>query len=275
MGLRRSVDFLSYKDYSNLTKSERLNIAGTVATVSALANVDETTYSEAISLRDAEKANISDIEQDMEDVKNAKTAELAALQKEIDEKMAALEAKKADLLADLNARKAEMEAKLRDMEVTVMRLDAEIYSIRCYTGEVLELKKIREGRPAPAETPLVFYQKMRYLDEELGKIASIYDVDFNDAKHFEGLIKNVDSVFNTFCPSERSLMLIRVSKSNKGFSRVDGTNILDMYEKYHGRKVALVIRDGENCYIAWTDDNRINFADDAFYKAGTRQRPHG
>lgn len=58
-------------------------------------------------------------------------------------------------------------------------MDTEIYSIRCYMGEVINFLPITKGKHAPEKEPVVIYQKVRYLDEELGKWVSIYGYDGN------------------------------------------------------------------------------------------------
>ena len=267
----RFVDPTEYRNYDSLTGSQRhalLNgsMPNEEHPSSALDKIGS--KSSLLSKQILAQSEIDKLKDNINKVKTAQIDELKKLQEEIDKKTKELEEKKQDMLSVLDAKKAEMESMLENMNREIYKLDSEIYAIRCYTGEVLELKKLRTGKVASSDTPLVFFQKMRYLDEELGKIASIYDVDFNDVKSFESLIKYRDDVVDTFLPSTRSLTLIRVSRSNKGYTHKEGTNILDYYEKYHGKKVAILIRDNENVYIAWTDDDRIHFSDDAFFKPG-------
>ena len=263
------VSVTKYKDYENLSAAERQMLlnGNTDGEGDSYVAVYGGSITEARSVRDNAAANVASLKQEMQDVKDAKTAELAELQREIDEKVAALEAKKANMMEDLNRRMEEMQLQLEKMELQVHLLDSEIYAIRCYTGEIVEFHKIRSGVPASPKTPLVFYQRLRYLDEELGKLASVYKVDFSKHKIFDKLLQHSPAALNLFAPSDRSIMLARVSKSGKHFSASEAyVNALDDYEVYHGKRICIILRDGENLWTAWTDDERVNFSEDAFLR---------
>lgn len=268
----RFVKIEEYTDYTALSGSERISVLSgkTADKDTDIISAENISYRDAIARKNDAIDVLSSLNAKMNDVKNANTEELSRLQEEINKLTAQMEEKKRNLLEDLEAKKREMSQKLEELENTVFKLDSEIYSIRCYTGEVVETNQIRSGKPAEEDTPIIFYQKMRYLDEELGKIASLYDVDFGDAKYFESIIANRNDVFDAFLPAKRSIALVRVSRTGTGFSKTDYPGLLEKFKKYHGEKVAILIRDGENLYISWTDDDRIDFKEDAFLKPGTR-----
>lgn len=268
------VTLQEYKNYDVLTGTERRALLSSESTEGSNTSImfsKDTSRSDLVSKRNEAQSKIETLSVDIQDIKEAKTEELRSLQEEIDKKTAELEEKKNNMISILNAKKLEMETKLEKMNMELFELESEIYAIRCYTGEVLELKKIRSGKSSSEDTPFIFFQKMKYLDEELGKLASIYDVDYTDADTFESILKHRDDIMESFVPSERSLVLFKVSHSNKTFCHVEGQNMLNWYEKYHGRKVAIILRDGDNLYLAWTDDEKINFSDDAFLRPGVTE----
>lgn len=271
------VEVEEYADYTALSGSERkAAISGGINVGEAdITPVNSMSYCDALALKDSTASSLSALESEMEDVKSAKVEGLSELQAEIDRLTEQMESKKRILLDELNVRKQEMEAKLEEMENTLFKLDSEIYSIRCYTGEVVEVNQIKSGIGADISSPVVFYQKMRYLDEELGKIASIYNADFSDAVYFETLIASRTDVMEAFLPAKRSIALVRVSRTGKGFYNTEFPGLLEKFDKYHGNKVAVLIRDGDNLYIAWTDDDRINFSEDAFFRPETRTLEEG
>ena len=41
--------------------------------------------------------------------------------------------------------------------------------------------------------------------------------------------------------------------------------MLESYEKYHGHTIGILVRDGDNLYIGWTDEDRIRISDDNMY----------
>ncbi len=263
------VEVIPYQDYDALSASERkaLLLGASEQADNQQMSLSGSSLSDARAVREKTVGRVSALKQKMDDVKNAKTAELAKLQAEIDRQVAELEAKKTAMMETLKTQMAAMEAEMEKMEFQIHVLDSEIYAIRCYTGEIVEFHSVRKGVPAPANTQIVFYQKMRYLDEELGKLASIYHVDISDAGHFDALLKHSPAALDVFAPSQRSIMLARVSRTGQAFypHEIYG-NLLDNYEIDHGKKICIVLRDGENVWTAWTDDERVKFDADAFLK---------
>ena len=184
--------------------------------------------------------------------------------------MAELEDKKRKMMEVLEHKKAEMQEALQQLENQLFVLETEIYAIRCFLGEVVEFTQLRKGVYQPSDQPVILFQKMKYLDEELGKLISLYDVDFDDVKVFEKYLKISDFAFENFCPSTKCISLVRVSKNNRRLGlHPDIVNMVEAYEKYHGKTVGILVRDGDNLFIGWTDDDKINIQDDMFYTPGT------
>lgn len=259
------------KDYSDRALSEIRSLKsldgmgqGIIPIGSALS-----TTSQAQVKNEINNANdrMADLKSQMKEIEDGKTDELAKLKKEIEDKMAVYEKKKQDLLAELEAKENELNAKKEELERELFMLESEIYSIRCFLGEVVDFVKLRSGTSAPVDAPITLFQKIRFLDEELGKLISLYDFDFGDVKMFERLLKCRDDVFETFCPNDKCISLIRVSKTGAFYGYDDVLEILKKYEVYHGMTIGILIRNGENLYIGWTDDEKININDDNFFYA--------
>ena len=241
----RFVKVEEYRDYSDLSGAERTAAINSITGTADIIVSGDMSFKDAVALKGDAQAALDSIKAEIEDVKESRTEELSSIQAEIDRLTAELESKKRSILDELDGRLREMNGKLEEMEAAVFKLDSEIYAIRCYIGEIAEVNQIRSGNAGKTDSPIVFYQKLRYLDEELGKIASLYNVDFSDAKFFEEILKCRDDVLNAFLPAQRSIALVRVSRSNKGYMRTEFPGLLKTYEKYHGKKVAILIRDGE------------------------------
>ena len=60
-----------------------------------------------------------------------------------------------------------LEEKVAQMEAQIWLLDSQIYAIRCFAGETVNFAHIRTGRNAPDTEPVIIYQKLRFLDEDL------------------------------------------------------------------------------------------------------------
>lgn len=272
------LDKTLYKDYTTLpinTLRAQINAGANYGLQSSLIPADGLS---AVSLNsqhsriEQTKNQLATLNTEIDDVHHAKKGELADLQAEIDRQMAVLQAKKEAMLAVLEAKKAEMELVKEKLERELFMLESEIYSIRCFLGEVVDFIQIRSGKSSPSNQPITLFQKVRFLDEELGKAISFYDFDFEDIKLFENLLKARDDAVEIFCPNDKCVSLVRVSKTGDAF-RYRSTpygEMLEEYEVYHGKTIGILIRNGENLYLGWTDEEKINIPEDMFYVPGSK-----
>lgn len=234
--------------------------------VPAANGMTATTKSVKGELADA-KTRLEDLENEMDDVKHAKTGELAEIQAKIEAMKADLEAKKADLMASLQQKKDELEATKEKLETQIYMLESQIYAIRCYAGEVVNFAVIRSGKPAPVTEPVIVHQKLRFLDEELGKLASLYTIQWEKLNLFEEFLRHSPLAFDTFVPNKRCIVLVRLSRTGKELGRDTSEkaayqNLLKAYDYYHGKTVGILIRNGENLYLGWTDEDYVKIDDD-------------
>lgn len=52
------------------------------------------------------------------------------------------------------------------------------------------------------------------------------------------------------------------------------SNVLDTYKKFHGKQIGILIRNGENLYVGWTDEEKVRIKDENVYlKPETRKIP--
>lgn len=261
-------EFTEERDYSNVSPlSLRIELGEKEDAVSNMlpaAISDSMTHS--LLQKDITSADeeMRDLKAKMDETRKGKSEELIDLTKKIEALQAELEAKKEALMEQLEEKKAELEDKMEQMKDQIYLLDSQIYAIRCYAGEIVKFAKIREGKNAPIEEPVILHQKLRFLDEDLGRIASIYTIDWDDLHVFERFLKYSPAALDVFAPNERCIMLVRLSKDGKLISNSDEPydNMLEDYEYYHGKTVGIIIRNGENLYLGWTDEQRIHIQDD-------------
>ena len=214
---------------------------------------------------EAHKSEIDKLKQEEDDIKHARSGELANLQAQIDALMSSLEAKKSAMMSQLEEKMAEMEAVKENLENQIYLLDSQLYAIRCYAGEVVKFAHIRKGKNAPNTEPIVIYQKLRFLDEDLGRIASLYELQWSQLGMFESFLQHHPLALETFAPNERCIMLVRLGRKARTFGSKEGapySNMLDEYDYYHGKTVGIIIRNGENVYLGWTDEDRVHINDD-------------
>ena len=226
---------------------------------------------EAVSVQDirsqkiAANDQLSAIRNQMNLVNEGKAEGLTELMAEIEAKQRQLKEMQDRMMADLDQKKAELEQQVEAYQKQIFLLDAQIYAIRCYAGDVVKFAQIKKGKNAPNTEPIVIHQKLRYLDEDLGRLASLYEIQWDEVDLFESFLKHSPLALDTFAPNERCVVLVRLSKTAKTFG-VDNTrpyqNMLRDYDYYHGKTVGIIVRNGENLYLGWTEEERVQIEDD-------------
>ena len=111
-------------------------------------------------------------------------------------------------------------------------LDTQIYGIHCYLGEVVDFKQIRAGKASSSDTPVIMFQKIRFLDEEMGKYLSLYTFGQHeeDNETLIDALKTRDDLRDVFCPTDRCITVLRNSRTGKAVKPSD--IVANMLEKY-------------------------------------------
>lgn len=255
------------KDYTDVSVGELRALAGKkgggVSATLPASPLDTVSVSQAQNELSDKKAALEALRASIREVEDGTNAELRSLKEEVERAMAALNAKKESLMAHLSAQKEELEEKVEQMNDQIYLLESQIYAICCYMGETVNFAKIRSGKNAKDTEPVVLYQKLRFLDEEMGRLTSIYGMKESKLKYFEEFLAASPIALETFAPSERCVTLVRLSKTGKRFGRSEEyANMLEQYQIYHGNTIGIIIRNGENVYIGWTDPEEIHVTDD-------------
>ena len=261
-------DFTPLKDYDALTASEMLMLSDETQSAKSITKQKDTME----GLR-AGKSSIKKAEETLslreKEILSGEEESLCSLKEQIDKLKKEMEERQKLLMEEIEKKKAELEEKKQDLENRIYILDTQIYSIRCYTGEVVSFHSVREGKKAAAVTPAVLYQKIRFLDEELGKYLSLYEYDGSsrNKESFISALKNREDLFDLFTPAEKCISVVKVSRTGKTHYASEAVaNLLDEYEILHGTQLGVLIRNGENLWIGWMDDERVDIKNEnAFF----------
>lgn len=213
-------------------------------------------------------SEISCLQAKEQSVKNSTAEELQDIKSQIDKLTEELESRRNALLNELDSKMQELKSQQEELKNQLYMIESEIYAVRCYTGEVINFLHLRSGAGSDPSVPLTIFQKFRFLDEELGKLCSLYDFDFSDIDLFETLLKHREDVVDLFCPNSKCISIIRISQDNQTYQFTESVygSILKNYTKYHGRRIGILIRDGDNVWLGWTDDeDKINLQDNLFF----------
>lgn len=163
---REMVTIQPYQDYSHIPVAQiGANQALSSMFPSVQGELTQHSVKEQIqSKQDAITKQMEEIQKKEEEQK----AEIERIKQEI-------EAKYADQIALLNQKKQELSEQKEKLEAKLFVLDTQIYGIRCFLGETVSFTRLVSGKEADMEEPVVLYQKIRFLDEELAKYAAMYN----------------------------------------------------------------------------------------------------
>ena len=258
------------KDYSMLTVSELKAIGGSVTETSNLpVNMNDVSKGKLNDVRSEYEQKAEELKAQAKDIKDAKTGELAEIQKKIEEMQEKLRKKQEVLMAELDKKMAELAEQQAILNNQMYMLDTQIYSIRCYLGEVIDFKKITNGRCMSEDEPLIIFQKIRYINEELGKYMGMYNIPITEesSNTFIDILRNRADLRDLFVPNDKCITILKASRDGKYKGAVENVNnLLKDYEAYHGKQIAILVRNGDNLYIGWTNEEKIGISDEnVFY----------
>lgn len=191
------------------------------------------------------KQHISLVEQKQQEMRKRVQEEIQRMQEQMQQQLAVLEAEK------------------EQMERKVFVMENYIYKLRCLLGDSIDIKVLKEGSYTPIETPIVIYQKLHYLDEDFVRFNALYPDAWQDEDYVEDAFANNETLLNVFCPSPKCVSLIKVSKDSKYFVGND-LNCLDTYSVINGSRIAILIKDGQNLVIVYTEKEHISLKEDFF-----------
>lgn len=260
------LDIEMFEDYDALSVSEMRALGENVSPLAPAFMDQESVDHITGDIRSKEKA-----------IKKKKEA-MTALKREQEEKLEEyrrqLEEQYRTRTEALRTMQEELNAQVEELNKKLYMLESEIYAIRCLNGETVDFTRLTSGRSSDRNTQVVIYQKLRFLDEELGKWLAVYDFEGTDAElgYFEEILKTRPDMQDLFCPDEKSVSFIKISRNGVGFQASPIiANTLESYAKYHGATIAVLVRDGENLYIGWTDQDKININDDNMFYAPKKE----
>ena len=200
---------------------------------------------------------IEDTKKQLEEKNKELKNELEILRQELRKKEEELRLQMEEKMQQLREKKAEFEKEL-------FGLEHQLYTLRCLLGDSIELVHLRKGKECPKEQPVVLYQKLKFLDEDLAKLKTLYCHNYDDEAYVEDIFATDDVVFEMFCPTDKCVSLFRISKDNKYYGKGDG-NTLEKLMYTNGTRIGILVRNGENLYLIWTEDSKIYLKENFLY----------
>lgn len=231
----KNADNLSYSEISGFVKNET-NVQTALSTTHGLFTLNG--VNSALNKTD-------------EEVEKLQAEQKQELDKFIEKQRRELEEYK---LA-LKAKQEELELRKEKLLDDVYIIESNVMNMRICLGEAIEHKVIRTGNRCNVETPLVVYQKMRYLEEEIVKLSiTTADLFSDNHEQIEKAIFGNNVLLNTLCPAMKCVTVCKITRNNMYIAHgADGS--FENLKLLHGNQLCVLIRDNECVDVVWIDDD--------------------
>lgn len=127
-------------------------------------------------------------------------------------------------------------------------IEARLLNVELYAGLVEEVKQVREGDPAPLDTPVHLLQRRHYMDEECLANYQAGGMDYKSVDGFDGWLAKPDNFYRVL-PFPRCVVAFRIRRHEKerhGSTMADWIRI--SAEKKADESTFLYMRNGDRLY---------------------------
>lgn len=228
---------------------EKLTETGTTGNELAIMGTNQlalkTSYTDAIE-RLEKMANFEDA------AFETQLAEIENLKAKMEAKISAMYEMQAKMMSELQAK-----IERYQHELLVMRTDLTAFEYR--HGLTIDFTRITSGECAPVEQPIVIYQKLIYLDEDLPRFEKLYDVD---AGSLEVALKHSPALLEHICPTNKGVSFLKMRNASGKFEL--NNTVMKFVEDTMPNEVGILVRNGENTWLTWLDSEKVSFSQDSF-----------
>ena len=207
-------------------------------------------------------SDLNKMETEIEAVNDFTHEALASKLEEVNILKAQMEAKISELHEQQALMLQKMEAKLAEYKHQFLIMKTDITAFEYRHGLTVNFTPIHKGEKAPVEQPIIVHQKIIFLDEDLPRLQEIYDTDSNS---LEVAIKNSDALLEHICPTNKGITFLKNRHSSNHLNNTVMEFVLDTTPN----SVGMVVRNGENVWLTWFDENDIELSEDSFASKAT------
>ena len=213
------------------------------------------------------KTNYTDAIEKLEKTANFEDAAFETQLSEIENLKAQIEAKISSMYEMQAQMMSELQAKIEryQHELLVMRTDLTAFEYR--HGLTIDFTRITSGECAPVEQPIVVYQKLIYLDEDLPRFESLYDVD---AGSLEVALKHSPALLEHICPTNKGVSFLKMRNTSGKFEL--NNTVMKFIEDTMPNEIGVLVRNGENTWLTWLDGDKVSFSQDSFASVSSQEK---
>lgn len=213
------------------------------------------------------KTNYTDAIEKLEKTANFEDAAFETQLAEIENLKAQMEAKISAMYEMQAQMMSELQAKIKkyEHELLVMRTDLTAFEYR--HGLTIDFTRITSGKYAPVEQPIVVYQKLIYLDEDLPRFEKLYDVD---AGSLEVALKHSPALLEHISPTNKGVSFLKMRNASGKFEL--NNTVMKFIEDTMPNQIGVLVRNGENTWLTWLDSDKVSFSQDSFASVSSQEK---
>lgn len=204
-------------------------------------------------------SDLNKMETEIEAVNDFTHEVLSSKMEEVNALKAQMELKLSELYEQQALMLQEMEAKLAEYKHQLLIMKTDITAFEYRHGLTVNFTPIHKGEKAPVEQPIIVHQKIIFLDEDLPRLQELYDTDSNS---LEVAIKNSEALLEHICPTNKGITFLKNRHSSKKYYL--NNTVMKFILDTTPNSVGMVVRNGENVWLTWFDENDIELSEDSF-----------
>jgi len=155
-----------------------------------------------------------------------------------------------------------LKAQIGSLDEVKGQVEDRIFNVELYAGLVENIKKVRNGKPAPVDTKIRLLQRRCYMDEECLAGYEHGGMSFENIKDFDKWLAKPAN-FTRILPFERCVVAFRVRRYDR--DEPDMWRLSDLialaYERQYDKWTFLYIRNGEQLFRM---DTKLEFDEQLF-----------
>lgn len=199
------------------------------------------------------------------------SGDIAAAQARVERQMAILEARKTWTLARTAEMQREMSlvghyqtekvaatmATLSDAQGHAKKLLANVTTMRLFLGEEIAVETLIDGESAPESEPLVFLQRLLYLDEEIYAQDLLDGIDARNIADLGKILVEDPRLVERMLPHPRSVVLARIRRNERHRDTNREVSIRAIFDEIAendmDKRILVLVRDGDKLHLVLAD----------------------
>jgi hypothetical protein len=132
-----------------------------------------------------------------------------------------IEAKREELESLMRQQLDAARAMLGPLQAQVKVMEEGIFTINLYLGNEEQIHRLRDGEPAPADTPITVRQRVLYMDEECAVAAEDGGLDAQSIENFDAWLLADPAHLDQVLPDTKGIVALQVRRFTKDRDEYD------------------------------------------------------